>query len=304
MRVFSLIVIIIILNISSGYADSPLTSTPFYQAYQDVDIVVQARSNRVLSPEIAQFLSDPAKPIDVKAAIINALGWDIEGTSYAVTYKQYLQTKYNLTDDAQLMEKCQADELFCWGYLTALSDYFHPEQALPLLEAAKAKNPTSLTVNLIYTLTVTQGLSVEDWCDRWELPRAVVESTTLTPDLRQPAITIIMDYMQLYEADCSDDPCANAMTQAEMNVCAAEAYDAADAELNRIYQEVRAQLDAEMKAKLTTAQRAWIAFRDAHCDCEAYEFSGGTIYTAIYYGCLTEMTERRIEEIKQLIEEY
>jgi uncharacterized protein YecT (DUF1311 family) len=69
--------------------------------------------------------------------------------------------------------------------------------------------------------------------------------------------------------------CENAVTQAEMNMCAAMDYEKADAELNKIYAEVRGNMrewdrelsgmGAEMagaEKALTAAQRGWIAYRD------------------------------------------
>ena len=45
--------------------------------------------------------------------------------------------------------------------------------------------------------------------------------------------------------------------------CYAEALEAWDAELNRVYQELRVILSPEEKDRLLAAQRAWLAYRDA-----------------------------------------
>ncbi len=55
------------------FADSPITSTDFYEAYFDVDMVKNAKDSGVLNNEIAGFLASPVKPLDQKAAVVNAL---------------------------------------------------------------------------------------------------------------------------------------------------------------------------------------------------------------------------------------
>jgi uncharacterized protein YecT (DUF1311 family) len=57
-----------------------------------------------------------------------------------------------------------------------------------------------------------------------------------------------------------------AQTQIQMNKEACDAYKKADAEMNRAYQKILAEYktDAQFIQKLKLAQRAWIAFRDAH----------------------------------------
>ncbi|WNM18047.1 lysozyme inhibitor LprI family protein [Flavobacterium capsici] len=87
-------------------------------------------------------------------------------------------------------------------------------------------------------------------------------------------------------------------TQKEMNDSAFVAYEKADAELNKVYQELVAQLDAEETKLLITAQRYWIGYRDAHCEFEKKPSEGGSIQPLVYATCLTEVTEQRIKELK------
>jgi len=60
--------------------------------------------------------------------------------------------------------------------------------------------------------------------------------------------------------------CEN-LPQTEMNVCAGEAFQQADAALNALYQEIKQRLagDAETTTLFVAAQRAWLPFRDAEC---------------------------------------
>lgn len=99
------------------------------------------------------------------------------------------------------------------------------------------------------------------------------------------------------------DPCANPQTQTEMTQCAANAYKAADAVLNKVYQQLVAKLDDEEKAQLKEAQTAWLKYRDANCDFVADQYKGGTMRPMIYAGCLEDVTKKRTTELKTQIEE-
>jgi uncharacterized protein YecT (DUF1311 family) len=65
----------------------------------------------------------------------------------------------------------------------------------------------------------------------------------------------------------TQSPCWKAATaQSEMNHCADLDARQADADLNRVYGELLSKLknDANAIKKLRAAQRAWLAFKDAH----------------------------------------
>lgn len=105
--------------------------------------------------------------------------------------------------------------------------------------------------------------------------------------------------------------CAEAVTQMEMNICAEEEWQAADAELNSTYQEVMAemkQMDADLpeelqgaEVALRDAQRAWISYRDANCTAAGFKMRGGSAEPLLVYGCLRSLTETRTQELLELI---
>lgn len=98
-------------------------------------------------------------------------------------------------------------------------------------------------------------------------------------------------------------PCNDALNQQEMNRCAAEEYKKADAELNKVYQQLLPKLEAAHKEKLKTAQRAWLSFRDAHCDYESLIFEGGTMQPLIQYSCLEAVTRERTKQLRASLQE-
>ena len=186
----------------TSHADSPITATKFYEAYLDVKMVERAHLEGVMGLEIAEFLTSPENPIDVKAAVINALSWRFDGKNNAELYACYLALLYHVSlielDTAFL----SADEIFCMGYLMVMDDYFHPEKALPILEEAYKTMGNSFTVSIILALAKAQRAFDSDWCEVWRLTEEVLKNKALRQDLRPEAVERIVDYMILYKEYC------------------------------------------------------------------------------------------------------
>lgn len=185
-----------------SYADSPITATDFYEAYLDVKMVQRAHLEGVMGIEIAEFLSTPENPIDAKAAVINALSWRFEGKNNAELYTYYLGLLYHMPITELDTDFLSADEIFCLGYLTAMDNYFHPENAIPLLEEAHKLMKDSFTVSIVLALAKAQIAFEMDWCEVWKLIERVLENRALKQDLRPEATKIIVDYMILYKDYC------------------------------------------------------------------------------------------------------
>ncbi len=100
------------------------------------------------------------------------------------------------------------------------------------------------------------------------------------------------------------DECDNAVDQGTMNRCAEDAWKKADAELNAVYRKLQSRnKDDERASKhLTTAERAWVAFRDAECEYGAADNQGGSIFPLVYFGCLDKLTKARTNQLKRYLE--
>lgn len=98
--------------------------------------------------------------------------------------------------------------------------------------------------------------------------------------------------------------CDDPQTQSEMNACAGQMLEEADAALNATYAEVRERLqyDEEGRDLLVKAQRAWIAYRDAECEMRSMGVAGGSIYPTIHAGCLTDLTEQRTADFNAMLQ--
>jgi uncharacterized protein YecT (DUF1311 family) len=106
-----------------------------------------------------------------------------------------------------------------------------------------------------------------------------------------------------FAQDQKKDPCAEAQSQTEMNLCWGKEYKAADAQLNAAYREFAAKLNAEETAQLKAAQLAWIKFRDANCEFVADAYKGGSIRPMIAAMCLADVTNARTSELKAQMKE-
>ena len=100
-----------------------------------------------------------------------------------------------------------------------------------------------------------------------------------------------------------EDPCPDARTQQDLNLCASRAFQKADAELNKLYQQLMKDAGAGEKARLRAAQVAWLKFRDAHCEYEAFGNTGGSIYPMVHSFCLAEVTEERAKQFRDTLRE-
>jgi len=74
----------------------------------------------------------------------------------------------------------------------------------------------------------------------------------------------------------------------------------ADQALNHTFREIENRLsdDAGAKARLVSAQRAWIAFRDAECTFQSSGDDGGTAAPMAIAACRTALTTDRTEQLK------
>jgi uncharacterized protein YecT (DUF1311 family) len=88
-----------------------------------------------------------------------------------------------------------------------------------------------------------------------------------------------------------------------MQTCANRRYEAADAELNRVYKRLVPQLPAQRREQLKAAQHAWIGFRDKNAAFVASAAAGGTLYPILEVSEMAAMTEHRTEQLKALLTE-
>ncbi len=97
-------------------------------------------------------------------------------------------------------------------------------------------------------------------------------------------------------------PCARAVTQFELNDCAAREYKNADTILNAVYNRIQSKIEGVNLQNLKEAQRAWIKYRDADCAGEAV-YRGGSRSPMLQAFCAAALTKDRTKELKRIYEE-
>lgn len=107
--------------------------------------------------------------------------------------------------------------------------------------------------------------------------------------------------------------CKDPQTQTDMTICAGRDLADADKALNAQYQVTRKTLkerDAGASVELRggeeallKAQRAWLAYRDAQCASAGFQARGGSMEPMLISSCEADLTRKRTEELKALVEE-
>lgn len=94
--------------------------------------------------------------------------------------------------------------------------------------------------------------------------------------------------------------CADASDQATLNECASQDYAKSDAELNRVYKEIRRRLSdqPDVVKKLVVAQKAWIVFRDAECEFSGAGVQDGSAYPMLVSICRNRLSQSRVKDLK------
>lgn len=185
-------------------ADSPLTSTDFSIAYLDEPIVIKAgEAEGILSHELMNFLSDEKNAIDIKMAVINKLSWSIDGKSNSAIYFDYLKKLRGYKNESDFIKKGKGDDLLCMAYLKALDNYFDVSDAVKYADAALKKNKKSYTVNIVVALIKAQKEFDKNWCNVFKMTDNVRKNNSLKIDMREEAMEIIFQYMDIYSSECN-----------------------------------------------------------------------------------------------------
>ncbi len=192
----------ILLNCFNMRADSPLTSTDIYKAYLNNPMVKKTPLMGILNLELMAYLSDPVAPLEVKVAVINKLGWDTNGKKNAALFFNYLKVQQGYQTEFDFTNNGSSADLICYAYLKAMDDYFDVKQALIIATKASEKEPNSFSVNFITQLIQAQDIFLKDGCKAYQALAKVSNNKELLLDMKQEAIEIVFEYMNLYKKYC------------------------------------------------------------------------------------------------------
>ena len=109
------------------------------------------------------------------------------------------------------------------------------------------------------------------------------------------------------------EPC-DGLPYGEARDCVKAELQKADAQLNKLYKELQAQIRVaykddkiiaadSVKQMLVQAQRKWIEFRDGECGFQSEQAQGGTgtLEPFVHSKCLLKMTRERVEAFQGYI---
>jgi uncharacterized protein YecT (DUF1311 family) len=92
--------------------------------------------------------------------------------------------------------------------------------------------------------------------------------------------------------------CGDAETQDVMNACFAREFDNANREMNSTLEAVLKQLDANERSDVRVAQKAWMQYRDSHCQTVgAIRVGVGSLAPTEVNTCKADLTKARTKEI-------
>lgn len=186
---------------ATAWADSPLTSTDFADAYADEPMVqLAAQSADDLPVELLNFLADPESPVDVRLAVINKIGWNFDGKSTGNDILQFLMQRYNVTDESQLGDRLNSGTLAVYAYAKAMSNYFNVTKASEIAHIAIENDESnSFSVAFIASLIDAQIYLDSDWSMVYRVVANVLEQENLVLDMRPEAVEAVMEYINLYK---------------------------------------------------------------------------------------------------------
>ena len=189
---------------TAGWADSPLTSTHFSDAYSDHEMVQMASElmQNDIPTTLLNFLADKHQPVDVRLAVINKIGWNFDGTSVGEQLGQYLMGRYKARNEKKLVKKLDAGTRAVYAYAKAMSNYFDVKAACEIGHQALKKNKKkSFSVAMASALIDAQNYMDSDWSMIYKVVADVLHDGSLHLDMRQEAIDNIMDYINLYKGE-------------------------------------------------------------------------------------------------------
>ena len=157
------------------------------------------------------------------------------------------------------------------------------------------------------------------FCKLWRLRRlnAVIRSWT-TATLRDQngcmnrfVSALLLSFVSSYGlCQSQEGKCWQAaQAQTEMNRCADLDARKADDDLNHVYRALlsKRKNDETATKELRSAQRAWVAFRDARMrelfPAKEKQREYGSMYPMCYIGVATEMTKERTAQLRRMLDD-
>ncbi len=173
-------------------ADSPLTSTEFHVVYEGLPVFKDSVS-------MCKYLLIDSVSVEKRLAVINRLGWNVDGKNDSKVMWRVLTEKYQLKKMTAIMDKLSGFQLICVAYLKAMDNYSNVKDAMFMAAVAEAKEPQSYAVNLIAALIRAQYAMDYNWGAIFLGMDNVRANPNLKKDFSSEASSVIFKYTDLYK---------------------------------------------------------------------------------------------------------
>jgi hypothetical protein len=203
------LLILILLISQYTFADSPLTSTEFYRAYTNIPLVQDAmKCKGKMTKTMLEYIYADTNTLEIKLAIINAIGWNVKGLKNSQTFFKYVMNKKSYKTDfggdyTAFKWYATRDELICFSYLKAMDNYFELADAFDIAREAQRKYTDSFAVNMIYNLIKAHGLTAYgESCYASKIFSTLKNNPKLNMDMKNEAIPFVFEYMDDIGKNC------------------------------------------------------------------------------------------------------
>jgi hypothetical protein len=198
-----LVTLILALAATTMWADSPLTSTQFWQIYNfPCDTltfpIYQHFDKYGWSPEVKDDLCSPEISIEQRLCLVNLVGWNFNGQDHFEELVTYYMGKNNYKDRKLAFREMDGLMLSVFAYVKAMDDYFDVTEARKLSKEAVERAPNSRAVAMIDALIAAQIAMDSNWGKVYRVCQQVVDNKSLDKDFSDAAIYGIMEYINLY----------------------------------------------------------------------------------------------------------
>jgi hypothetical protein len=200
-RISLLLTFALVITFLPARADSPLTSTPFWQAYNDLPEVIHASKllGRIDKKTI-DFILNEEVGVDSRMAAINALSWNVGGQNNAEALLQAIRSRFKVKSPDELNGDDAASLLALYAYMKSMDNYFDVKEALSIASKALLLEPANFTINMIRSLILAQDVMDHDFCKVYTSMNHLKELER--GDFRDEAMKIIFDYIDIYRGAC------------------------------------------------------------------------------------------------------
>ena len=210
MKKLFLLFALLLSAVQLSFADSALTDTEFYKAYLDVPIVKAAADRpHHLSEAAKAYLFNEANPLDVKLALINAVGANPDGLA---TYGEYIEyciqhfpeKKYGIAPGKRVTQQdvfkhASPEQKAVLVYLSAMSNYFNTAAMSKMVRMAMTTPRTDKQSFMLAVGLVKAQIALDDdWAEVYPIVYDCVNKPRIK-DMRPEAIDIVMEYINEYK---------------------------------------------------------------------------------------------------------